>query len=149
MRASKLAQSARTASDMSGQIALVTGASGVIGSGVAWALLQRGCTVVAPCRTEDAVRKLKKEVGEHDAHQLVVSIADISDEYACRDLAQTIKDKYGQIDHAVSVVGGFATPGALPRHIQPLLVMRCHATSSAHLHRKDAQAQLGACGLHH
>jgi len=52
-------------SKLSGKVAVITGGSGVVGSGAIRAYLQQGAHVVAPTRNVDAVKKkIKEQVGE-------------------------------------------------------------------------------------
>ena len=96
------------------KIAVITGGSGTIGSGIVVAFLQAGCRVVAPCRSEEAVQSLRKVVDHEYDHQLLVSLSDVSNDYACADLAETVKEKYGAVSYVVSCVGSIPAPGGAP-----------------------------------
>ena len=61
--------------DLSGKVALITGASGGIGGAIARALHGHGATVVASGTREDALHSLKAELGER-AHSVVCNLAD-------------------------------------------------------------------------
>jgi NAD(P)-dependent dehydrogenase (short-subunit alcohol dehydrogenase family) len=105
-----------------GKTALITGGSGIVGSGIIASFLRAGCRVVAPCRSKEAVQSLKEAVGPGHDDALLVSLSDVSDEYACSDLADVIKTKYGTLDYVVSCIGAFPAPGdALPAHLPTLL----------------------------
>ena len=60
--------------DLSGRSALVTGASGGIGSAVAKTLAQQGAKVVLSGRRQEALDAVASEIGE----QAVVAVADLS-----------------------------------------------------------------------
>ena len=51
--------------DLTGKVALVTGASGGIGGAIAKALHAQGATVVLSGTRADALEKLKAELGAH------------------------------------------------------------------------------------
>ncbi|MBC8067793.1 MAG: SDR family oxidoreductase [Deltaproteobacteria bacterium] len=88
---------------------VVTGAAGGMGSVVVHRFLGNGDNVVATDTKREALDKL----GEAD--RLVIVEGDISDEASCRDVAETARKKFGQVDVLVNVAGFFP--------IQPFLDM--------------------------
>jgi NAD(P)-dependent dehydrogenase (short-subunit alcohol dehydrogenase family) len=80
--------------------------SGTIGSGVVFNFLRRGAKVIAPVRSEASVTKLKKQIGGDFAGLLQVSITDVSDQVAAKDLADVVSQEHGAIDYVVCCIGG-------------------------------------------
>ncbi|MFF7161660.1 SDR family NAD(P)-dependent oxidoreductase [Streptomyces sp. NPDC008086] len=71
---------------LQGQVALVTGAGGGIGRGIATRFAEEGAAVVLHCRTAvDAAREVARGVRESGGRALVLR-ADLTDEDACRRL---------------------------------------------------------------
>jgi 3-oxoacyl-[acyl-carrier protein] reductase len=97
---------------MAGKVALVTGGSGVVGSGIIRAFLAAGATVVAPLRGDPA-NTLLPELEGIDTSKLHVVKADVSDPKQVAILAQDMKQKYGTLDHVVASVGGWWQKGPL------------------------------------
>src|SRR5271157_6444255 len=88
------------AEDLAGQVALVTGANGGLGTFVTNSLLTAGATVVGIARSIAA--------GEaHDGHYYPVS-ADLTDPEEVRNLVARLAEQFGKIDILVHVMGGFA-----------------------------------------
>ena len=85
---------------LQGQVAIVTGANGALGTDVTKALLGAGATVVGIARSIAA--------GEaHDNHFYPVS-ANLTDPEEVRDHIARLADQFGRIDILVHVMGGFA-----------------------------------------
>ena len=87
--------------DLSGQNALVTGASGGIGGAIARALHRQGAAVALAGTREAALAALAGELGER-AHPLV---ADLADPAAADRLARDAEAALGQIDILVNNAG--------------------------------------------
>jgi len=87
--------------ELNGRSALVTGASGGIGCGIAKSLYKRGAAVSLTGRNEEALQKLAFELGER-AHVLV---ADLTDKSATEELINVAKDKMGTLDILVNNAG--------------------------------------------
>lgn len=87
--------------NLKGKTALVTGATGGIGSEIAKALYAQGATVTISGRNEDKLKELAGELGER-CH--VIS-ADLSKEGASEDLATKAAEFMGQIDILVNNAG--------------------------------------------
>ena len=87
------------AESLQGQVAIVTGANGGLGTFVAKALLARGATVVGIARSIAA--------GEaHDCRYYPVS-ANLTDPSEVRDLIARLSAQFGKMDILVHVMGGF------------------------------------------
>jgi len=87
--------------DLTGKVALVTGASGGIGGGIAKALHAQGATVVLSGTRTDALEALKSELGLR-AHAAVCNLADPQSLDA---LAKTAEAAAGPVDILVNNAG--------------------------------------------
>jgi 3-oxoacyl-[acyl-carrier protein] reductase len=87
--------------DLSGQTALVTGASGGIGGAVARALHRQGAVVTLAGTRRDALQALAGELGER-AH---VATADLADSAAADALVRDAEAAMGRVDILVNNAG--------------------------------------------
>ena len=87
--------------DLSGQTALVTGASGGIGGAVAGALHDRGAAVMLAGRQEEALRALASRLGG----RVHVAVATLDDPAAPDRLVQEAEAAMGRIDILVNNAG--------------------------------------------
>lgn len=88
------------AESLQGQVAIVTGANGALGTEVSKSLLAAGATVVGIARSS--------AVGEaHDGQFHPVS-ANLTDPEEVRALVTRLGEQFGKIDILVHVMGGFA-----------------------------------------
>jgi len=95
------------AENLAGQVALVTGANGGLGTFVSDGLLAAGATVVGIARSIAA--------GEaHDSHFYPVS-ADLTDPQETRSLIARLGAQFQKIDVLVHVMGGFAGGASVPQ----------------------------------
>ncbi|GHB25959.1 glucose 1-dehydrogenase [Streptomyces viridiviolaceus] len=77
---------------LDGQVALVTGAGGGIGRGIALRFAEEGAAVAVHCRTAvEAARDVAARVRERGGRAVVLR-ADLTDEDACRRLAEEAAD---------------------------------------------------------
>ena len=83
--------------DLSGQRALVTGATGGLGRAVAWALHARGATVLLSGRRRELLDELQAELGD----RVEVLPADLSD----RAEVVALADRAGAVDVLVANAG--------------------------------------------
>jgi 7-alpha-hydroxysteroid dehydrogenase len=97
---------------LTGRVAVVTGAGRGIGAASAVALAQAGADVVISARTEDQLAKVAREV-EAAGRRAVVVPADLSDLDAVAGLATAAASEFGRLDIVVNNVGG-----AMPRPYQ-------------------------------
>lgn len=98
--------------DISGQVAVVTGAASGIGAATARALAARGAKLVVVDVAEEALAKVAAEVGAIAAHRV-----DVSNAAAVADLAERVRREHGGaailVNNAgVTVVGTFEEHGA-------------------------------------
>jgi 2,3-dihydro-2,3-dihydroxybenzoate dehydrogenase len=82
----------------SGQVAVVTGAAGGIGAGVAEALAGSGATVVAVDRDTDRLRSLAD-------NGMIAVVADVADPAQVRDLVEDVERRAGPIELLVNAAG--------------------------------------------
>jgi NAD(P)-dependent dehydrogenase (short-subunit alcohol dehydrogenase family) len=85
---------------LQGQVAIVTGANGGLGTDVVKALLAAGATVAGIARSIAAGE-------EHDSRFYLVS-ADLTDPQAAQENIARLAEQFGKIDMLVHVMGGFA-----------------------------------------
>lgn len=82
------------------RLALVTGGTRGLGRAIASALRERGCRVVATCRSEGAdARRMAEETG------IMVEYWDVADFEACRAGMARIRDRLGPVDILVNNAG--------------------------------------------
>jgi hypothetical protein len=87
--------------DLTGSVAVVTGASSGIGEATARALGRDGCAVALVARREDRLEDIAEEI---DARTLVVP-TDVVDEDAVRAMVETVTEELGDIDVLVNNAG--------------------------------------------
>lgn len=87
--------------DLSGKIALITGAGGGIGGATARALHGQGATVVLVDMRPEGVEKLKVELGER-AHAFVCNVTDAD---AVANLPKEVEEKVGVVDILINNAG--------------------------------------------
>ncbi|MFI0261425.1 SDR family NAD(P)-dependent oxidoreductase [Streptomyces sp. NPDC017056] len=90
---------------LAGQVALVTGAGGCLGTGIALRFAAAGAAVVAHYRTNaTAARALVARIEEQGGSALAVS-ADLSAEEECHRLVRTAADWHGRLTALVNCAG--------------------------------------------
>jgi len=87
--------------DLKGKNALVTGATGGIGGGIARALHGQGATVAISGTNAEKLEKLSSELGE----RVFVLPCDLRDRPAVQQLAETAEKTLGQVDILVNNAG--------------------------------------------
>ena len=91
---------------------LVTGGTSGIGLGTVKKLLaSTGATVISVSRNQEKIKAIKNELAEYKARVDFYS-ADITDEAAVEDLAQSLATKYSAIDGIVNAAG-IIVPGGI------------------------------------
>ena len=94
--------------DLSGRVAVVTGASGTLGGTIARGLAAAGCSVGALARRRDRLNTLVAELGP-SAFALEADVLDAGRLRAARD---TVLERCGRLDVLVNCAGG-NVPGAV------------------------------------
>tara|TARA_Y100001001_G_scaffold153012_1_gene166286 strand:- start:48 stop:785 length:738 start_codon:yes stop_codon:yes gene_type:complete len=87
--------------DLTGKVALITGATGGIGGDIARQLHKSGATLAITGRKQDALNALRDELNE----RVHVFVADLSGENAAADLVKQVEETCGQIDILVNNAG--------------------------------------------
>jgi NAD(P)-dependent dehydrogenase (short-subunit alcohol dehydrogenase family) len=94
-------------SDLAGRVAIVTGATGVLGTSVVSAFLDAGAHVAAPYRSTTGADELRSAIG-NAAERLTLESVDVSDEVAMARFAESVVARFGRIDALAALAGGFA-----------------------------------------
>jgi NAD(P)-dependent dehydrogenase (short-subunit alcohol dehydrogenase family) len=105
-----------TSTDLSGQIAIVTGASSGLGARFARVLAASGATVALCARRADKLEALKGEIETAGGKAAVFEI-DVSDQAQCLDLAERVEAALGPVSILVNNAG---IPDAQRAHKLPL-----------------------------
>ena len=97
--------------DLTGKIAIVTGANSGIGYETALALARKGATVILACRNKDkgeaAVRQIDQEVPTAEAKLMLLDLANLA---AVRRFAGEFTAHYDRLDMLINNAGIMATP---------------------------------------
>jgi hypothetical protein len=88
--------------DLSGTVALVTGASSGIGEATARALADEGCEVVLAARRESRLETIASEIGRERAHPVPT---DVTNAAAIEALVEETVERFGGIDVLVASAG--------------------------------------------
>lgn len=87
--------------DLTGKVALVTGASGGIGKAIAISLHKQGASVVLSGRREEALQNLASELGD----RAFIAVCDLSDKEQVEKLIDTAETLAGKVDILVCNAG--------------------------------------------
>lgn len=98
--------------DLTGRVAIVTGGSKGLGSGMAKALAQHGADVVIVSRNAAEGEVVAEGIRSMGRRSLALAI-DVQDTVALNEMAQTVKAKFGRIDILVNNAGVGVTKFAL------------------------------------
>lgn len=98
--------------DITGKVAIVTGASGVLGGSIAESLMKAGAKVVAMGRTKRNVEERLKQLREI-SNEVIAITCDVLDTDALASSRKEILDRWGKIDILVNCAGGNTTRGTL------------------------------------
>jgi NAD(P)-dependent dehydrogenase (short-subunit alcohol dehydrogenase family) len=91
--------------DLSGRIAVVTGATGVLCSAMCHGLADAGATVVAIARNQEKIDALVADLQAKGATTLGIS-ADVLDKPSLKAALQQVMDAYGRVDILINGAGG-------------------------------------------
>lgn len=108
--------------DISGQVAVITGAGGVLGGSISRSLMEAGAKVVAIDIREENLNKRVEEL--KNIHEHVVGLTgDVLNLESLKNVAEKIKEKWGRIDILVNCAGG-NIPGATLTEEQTIFDMK-------------------------
>ncbi|MGE5837066.1 MAG: 3-oxoacyl-ACP reductase FabG [Acidobacteriota bacterium] len=88
---------------MEGRVALVTGASRGIGRAIAWALAERGATVIAAARNDHARAVADDLVGA--GHRAEAASLDVTEAVSVTHTVADVLDRFGRVDILVNNAG--------------------------------------------
>jgi NAD(P)-dependent dehydrogenase (short-subunit alcohol dehydrogenase family) len=95
--------------DMTGKVAVVTGASRGIGAAVARAFRSAGARVAITARDAGALDRLAEELGRSEGHALALP-ADVSDPAAVAEMIELVVAQFGRLDFACNNAAGGGHP---------------------------------------
>ena len=90
------------------KVALITGAGGGIGRGIARCLAEEGAHLALADISQSAAEKAAEEIGEFGVNAIPY-ILDVTDKNRCVDIVDAIHKKFGNLDIVVNnagVIGG-------------------------------------------
>ena len=90
--------------DLTGKVAVVTGASSGLGRQFARALSEQGCDVAILARRKERLEEFSKELKQNGQDCLPVS-CDVTDEESIKNAIKTVVDHFGKIDILVNNAG--------------------------------------------
>ena len=93
--------------DLANRVALVTGATGALGSDVTLELLSHGSRVAASYRSQEGFEKLARRAGERRENLFGVN-ADLTRSEEVTRAVSAVHEHWGKIDFLLAVAGGFA-----------------------------------------
>lgn len=88
-----------------GEVAVVTGASGAIGGAIAWRLGYEGATVYLGGRNESKLSQVADKMRQQGIHAEALKI-DVTDQNSIENAASIIRKNEGEIDILVNCAGG-------------------------------------------
>lgn len=104
--------------DLSGRVALVTGASSGLGVTFADALADAGADLVLAARRTDRLEQVAAAITERTGRRVVTVACDVTDHEQVEAAVQTAVREFGRLDIAVANAGavpeGFSMPEKLP-----------------------------------
>jgi NAD(P)-dependent dehydrogenase (short-subunit alcohol dehydrogenase family) len=104
--------------DLSGRVALVTGASSGLGITFAHALAEQGADLVLAARRTDRLEQVASEVAERTGRRTLPLACDVTDADQVEAVVQAAVGEFGRLDVAVANAGavpeGFSMPERLP-----------------------------------
>ena len=90
--------------DLTGKVAVVTGASSGLGQQFARALSEQGCDVAILARRKERLEEFSKELKQNGHDCLPVS-CDVTDEESIKEAVKAVVDHFGKIDILVNNAG--------------------------------------------
>ena len=90
--------------DLTGRVAVITGASSGLGNAFCKAMAENGAKIAGFARRGDRLEELKKEI-ESKGGEFLPIVCDLTVEQQIIDGVQKVIDHYGKIDILVNVAG--------------------------------------------
>ena len=109
-------KSAKELFDLTGKVAVVTGASSGLGRDAARAYAQSGADVAVLARRAERLEDLAREIKENTGRDCIAVTCDVTSEESVRDSVQTVLDHYGKIDILMNNAGTNALAGAYAKY---------------------------------
>lgn len=91
--------------DLKDQIAVVTGANGVLISAMAKELAKQGCKVALLSRNADKLKNLSTDIESAGGTAMAIA-GDVTSQKSLEEAAETVKDKWGRVDLLINGAGG-------------------------------------------
>lgn len=91
--------------DLTGQVAVVTGASGGLGVQMAKALANQGCNIVVMARRQDKIDEVAKEIADEFGVETAGIRIDITDTEVVEEAIKQAMDRFGRIDILINNAG--------------------------------------------
>ena len=89
------------------QVSIITGASGAIGSAIAFRLAMQGATVVLTGRNQEKLNLVEKQI-KNNGGKAETLIMDVTDAKNIKDVIENVYNKYSRIDILINNAGGSA-----------------------------------------
>ncbi len=105
--------------DLSGRVALVTGASSGLGVTFANALADAGADLVLAARRVDRLEALAAEIGARAGRRAVPVACDVTDPDQVEAAVQRAVGEFGRLDIAVANAGAVPEASRCPRSCRP------------------------------
>jgi 3-oxoacyl-[acyl-carrier protein] reductase len=125
---------------LSGNVAIVAGASRGIGKATALALAAEGARIVMAARNEDVLREAAREVEAKGAEVFAIA-CDVTKDGECERLIAAAVERFGRIDALVTSIH-FSKPGfdeaTLRESFETLLLPAVRLTNAAAPHMREA-----------
>ena len=115
------------AKDLTGQVAIVTGANSGCGLETARQLVQQGATVVLACRNAQRGEAAVQDIGSDKA--VFLTTMDLGSLQSIRDFCQAFQAKYDRLDMLINNAGIMALPKRVPTQqgLESQIMGVCHA----------------------
>jgi len=89
---------------LKGKVAVITGASGGLGAGIARAMAEEGACVVLVARREEELRRVTQQI--HDkGGKAVYMVGDVTDNAVCEQVMELASSTYGRLDILINNAG--------------------------------------------
>ena len=108
---------------LDGKIAIITGASGAIGSAISFRLAMEGAIVIACGRNKDNLKRVEQQI-KNNGGQVYLYELDVTNNAQIEKVFDEVKNKFGRIDILVNNAGGSAREKRKLNYEQDIKVIR-------------------------